>query len=71
MAPATAAGSARALSAVASSLGAVPGWLLLGVTAVVVVPVALVAVLVLLLADAPVRRFERIVAALRGGPDGR
>jgi hypothetical protein len=59
-----AAGSAGGVAVSLSSLAALPGWLLVAMVVAVVLPAA-VLVGMLLMADGPVGRFERIVAALR------
>jgi hypothetical protein len=66
MRPVTAAvGSACGVALSVAGLAASPGWLLVAAVAVVVLPAAVLLGLVLL-ADGPLGRFERILAALQG-----
>jgi hypothetical protein len=58
-------GSVGGVALSAAGLATAPGWLLVAAMAIVVLPVAVLLGL-LLLADGPLARFERILAALQG-----
>jgi hypothetical protein len=58
-------GSVGGVALSAAGLATSPGWLLVTAMAIVVLPVAVLLGL-LLLADGPLGRFERILAALQG-----